>query len=123
MVAPMTSRSDTTPRSALSAGIVCYVIWGFIPLLIQAVARRGVGSWEILAHRALWAAPSALLFVVAARHLGQVRAILANPRMVGWLLLCACLIASNWLVFIWAVNSGQVLPGSFGYYIPPLFSP
>src|SRR5690606_12540083 len=30
------------------------------------------------------------------------------------------LIASNWLVYVWAVNNGRMLEASLGYYINPL---
>ena len=36
--------------------------------------------------------------------------------------IAAVLISINWLTFIWAVNNGQVLEASLGYYINPLFS-
>ena len=34
----------------------------------------------------------------------------------------AILVAFNWLVFIWAVNSDQILEASLGYFINPLFN-
>jgi chloramphenicol-sensitive protein RarD len=36
------------------------------------------------------------------------------------LALSSLLIATNWMVYIWAVNSGRVLETSLGYYITPL---
>ena len=32
------------------------------------------------------------------------------------------LIASNWLVYVWAVNNGRMLEASLGYYINPLIN-
>jgi len=32
------------------------------------------------------------------------------------------LIASNWLVYVWAVNHGQIIEASLGYFISPLFT-
>src|SRR3546814_1273825 len=32
----------------------------------------------------------------------------------------AALIATNWLVYVWAVLHGHVLEGSLGYYLTPL---
>jgi chloramphenicol-sensitive protein RarD len=40
----------------------------------------------------------------------------------GWLGLSALLIATNWSVYIWAVNSGRVLETSLGYYLNPLLA-
>src|SRR5690606_5487511 len=45
---------------------------------------------------------------------------LARPRVAGWLLLSSLLIAGNWGLYIWAVNSGHVVETSLGYFINPL---
>jgi chloramphenicol-sensitive protein RarD len=107
-------------RLALTAGIVCYLIWGIVPLVFQAMGHLGVPSSEILANRTVWAVPVALAFVVAARQGSEVRAAFRNPRVLAWLALSSLLIAGNWSIYIWAVNSGRVLETSLGYYINPL---
>jgi chloramphenicol-sensitive protein RarD len=109
-------------RLALAAGIGCYLMWGIVPLVFQAMGRLGISPWEILANRTVWALPMAFVFVVAARQGGQVRAALRNPRTLAWLALSALLIAANWSIYIWAVNSGRVLETSLGYYINPLIA-
>jgi chloramphenicol-sensitive protein RarD len=110
------------PRLALSAGIGCYLIWGIVPLVFQAMGRLGISSWEILANRTVWAVPMALVFVLAARQGGEVRAAFRTPRTMAWLALSSLLIAANWSIYIWAVNSGRVLETSLGYYINPLLA-
>jgi chloramphenicol-sensitive protein RarD len=114
------TRSDST--APLAAGVGCYVIWGLVPLLFQLIGRMGVSPWEILAHRTVWSVPVALLFVWLSRQGAQTLAVLHNPRTLGWLTLSAVLIAANWSVYIWAVNSGRVLETSLGYYINPLLN-
>lgn len=109
-------------RTALGAGILCYFIWGFVPLAFQAIGHLGVGPWETLAHRTIWGAPTALIFVLLARQWRQAVAVFRQPRVLAWLTLSAGLIAANWIVFIWAVNSGRVLESSLGYYITPLIN-
>lgn len=109
-------------RQALAAGVACYVIWGLVPLVFQVIGHRGVAPWEILAHRTIWAVPTALLFVWLARQGGQVVGVLRNGRTLSWLALSALLIAVNWVTFIWAVNSGRVLETSLGYYLNPLLN-
>lgn len=115
----MAKDNDNTP---LAAGLLCYLIWGFVPLAFQAIGHLGVGSWEILAHRTLWGAPTALVFVLLARQGRQVLEVFRNPRLLAGLALSTALIATNWIVFIWAVNSGHVLESSLGYYITPLIN-
>ena len=109
-------------RTALGAGILCYFIWGFVPLAFQAIGRLGVGPWETLAHRTIWGAPTALIFVLLASQWAQVVGVFRRPKVLAWLALSAGLIAVNWMVFIWAVNSGRVLESSLGYYITPLIN-
>ena len=109
-------------RLALGAGIGCYLIWGFVPLVFQAIGRLGVSPWEILAHRTLWGAPTALVLVLFAHQSRQVIAAFRDPRLMCWLLLSSVLIAANWAIYITAVNTGHVLEGSFGYYITPLIN-
>lgn len=116
--------SPSTPggeaRLALTAGIACYLIWGFVPLAMQAIGALGVGAAEILVHRIVWSVPTALVFVLAARQGRQVLDVLRRRKVLGWLALSSVLIAINWIVFIWAVNSGRLLETSLGYYINPL---
>lgn len=118
------SQPSSTPggeaRLALTAGLGCYFIWGFVPLAFQAIGRLGVGPWETLAHRTFWSVPVAGLFVLLAGQGGQVRRAFGDRRVLGWLLLSSLLIATNWVIFIWAVNSGRLLETSLGYYINPL---
>ena len=107
-------------RPALGAAIVCYFIWGIVPLVFQAMGRLGISPAEILANRTIWAVPIALAFVLIARQGREVLAVLRNRRTLAWLTLSSLLIASNWGLYIWAVNSGRVLETALGYYINPL---
>jgi chloramphenicol-sensitive protein RarD len=113
---------DGTARRALAAGLACYLIWGVVPLYFQALGHAGVDPYEILAQRTAWGVPAALALVLFARQWPQVVAVAKNPRTMGWLALSSLLIAGNWLVYIFAVNSGRVLEGSLGYYINPLIN-
>lgn len=107
-------------HAALISGTSAYLIWGFVPLVMQAVGRAGPGAWEILAHRILWGAITAAIFVAVARQWQGVRRVLTEPKTLGLLLVSSALIGVNWLVYIWAVNSGHVMQTSLGYYINPL---
>ncbi|WP_374533391.1 EamA family transporter RarD [Phenylobacterium sp.] len=123
MAKDASAQIDRQARGAARAvGGACYLIWGVVPLAFQVMGRIGVGAWEILAHRTLWAVPTAFLFVLLARQTGDLARVLREPRTLGWLALSAGVIAVNWLVFIWAVNNGRVLETSLGYFINPLMA-
>ena len=118
----MTAPASTEGRTALAAGIGCYLIWGFAPLAFQQMGAVGAGPLEVMGHRTLWGVIWAGLLVVLAHQSGQVRAILSDRRTLGWLALSTALIGINWTVFVTAVNSGRMLEASLGYYLNPLLS-
>ncbi|MFI4975157.1 MAG: EamA family transporter RarD [Caulobacterales bacterium] len=109
-------------RQALLAGIGCYLLWGFMPVLFIVAGRAGASSWEILGQRAMWSAPWAGLLVLLAGHGDQVRRVFATPRLLGLLALSALMIGSGWSVYVWAVNHGRNIESSLGYYINPLLN-
>jgi chloramphenicol-sensitive protein RarD len=117
---PPRSTPGGEARLALGAGIGCYLIWGFVPLVFQLIGHRGVSAWELLAQRTFWSIPAAGLFVLLAGQARQVAGVFRNPRTLGWLVVSSLLIAINWSTFIWAVSAGRLLETSLGYYITPL---
>ena len=117
---PSTHSSEA--RTALAAGVICYLIWGFVPLIFQQMAHQGANAWEIMGHRAVWGLVWSLLLVLLARQWSQVMAVLRQPKVLGWLSLSAILIATNWTVYIVAVNNGRTLDASLGDYLNPLLN-
>jgi chloramphenicol-sensitive protein RarD len=118
----MAPAPSAAPRAALISAFGCYVMWGFMPLLFMAQAAAGFDSLEILAHRALWAVAVAGLLVLLAKQGDQVRAVLASPRTLGWLVLSTALIGVNWGLYVWATTHEATLEASLGYYINPLLN-
>lgn len=114
--------SQPSPRHAAPAGVAfgvgAYVIWGLLPLFLREL--DGVPLLQLVAHRVVW---SLLLLAAMATLLGSwpaIRAIARSRRTALMLVASAALIASNWLVYIWAVFHGHVLAASLGYFINPL---
>jgi chloramphenicol-sensitive protein RarD len=79
-----------------------------------------VPPFEVLVHRILWAVPFGALIILARRQGPEVRRAIVHRRTLGWLALAAIVIALNWLVYITAVQRGQIFEASLGYYINPL---
>jgi len=113
---------QTETRNALIAGVTCYTVWGFLPLLFMAMASLGFSSPEILAHRALWSVLFAGVIVLIAGQGAQVRAVLASPKTLGWLALSTALIVVNWGAYVWATTHHHTIEASLGYYINPLLN-
>lgn len=119
-MSPPPSGGQTRP--ALIAGILCNLLWGGAALLFMALGRLGAQSWEIVAQRAMWAAPWALVLVLLAGQGRQVLRVLRQPRTLGLLFLSAYSIGTGWSLYVWAVNHGHNLESSLGYYINPLMN-
>lgn len=111
--------ADAT-RKALLAGLGAYWFWGLVPIYFKLVAAAG--SDEIIAHRVVWSV-GFLALVLALRNGRKVFTHIAISRKVALaLLLSGALVAVNWLIFVYAVNSDRVLSTSLGYFINPLVS-
>lgn len=76
----------------------------------------------MLAHRVLGGALFALLLLAGMGKMAELRAVLADRRVVLRLGASALAVALNWGGFMWAVVHGRALEGSLGYYIFPLIS-
>ncbi|SFP35855.1 EamA family transporter RarD [Qipengyuania nanhaisediminis] len=112
-----TTESDQR-RSGLTSALGAYVIWGFLPLYLLLV--REVPAFEFVGWRILWTLPLCLVIVAVRKQLPQLRAALATPKVMMLLLTSATLIAINWVVYVWAIQQGNVYAASLGYYINPL---
>jgi len=99
-------------------GVAAYALWGSFPLYFSALAPAG--ALEVLVHRVLWSLVLCAVLLVALRGLGQLRALLGDRRRTGWLGLASVTIAANWGVYIYGVQSGNVIEASLGYFVNPL---
>lgn len=101
-------------------GLAAYTIWGVIPIYFRAVSH--VPPLIVLCHRIVWSALFMAITVSLCREWKPVLAAVRVRRKLGLLFTGAMLIAVNWLIFIYAVTSQQVLQASLGYFINPLLS-
>lgn len=112
--------SDAGQRSSDKAGLLyglgAYGLWGVFPAFFGLLAPSGAP--EVLAHRVVWTVVLMVVVLAVIGRLGDLRAITGNT----WLLLAcgSALISTNWLIYIWAVNSGDVVDAALGYFITPL---
>ena len=108
----------TEARKGVLAIAVASAMWGLVGLYYKALSV--VPPLEMLGQRTVWTMVFFALVLLAQRRLGEVRALLAAPRRWLVLVISAVMIATNWLVFIHAVQIGHALEASFGYYVFPL---
>lgn len=105
-------------RRGVLYGVGAYGLWGIFPLYFRLLDRSG--ATEVVVHRVLWSLVVCLGVVAATRGWQDLRATLAEPRRVLTLGVGAALLAVNWGVYVYAVNSGQVVEASLGYFVNPL---
>lgn len=110
--------SETTRGVAF--GIAAYVMWGCFPLFFALF--DGVPPYEVLVHRIVWSCVFLTLVISLLRRWQPVTAALANPSGLGRVALCAVLIAINWGLYIYAVETKHVLQASLGYFLTPLIN-
>jgi chloramphenicol-sensitive protein RarD len=117
---PAPTQPKAFDRGALFAAVGAYGIWGFMPLFFKQLS--GVPAVEIIAHRVIWAVPLLLIIMAYRRQLAEFWAAISSLATLRWMVLSAVLISINWLVYVWAVNSGLILAASLGYYLNPLLN-
>ena len=107
-------------RTGILSAALAFLCWGLFPLYFHAL--KEVPPAQIMGHRVLWS----LLFLVIVLTIRQqwkwLGALRQQPRVVASFALSALLLSLNWLLYIWAVNSGHVIEASLGYFINPLFN-
>jgi chloramphenicol-sensitive protein RarD len=108
----------TSATRGMLYGIGAYGLWGVFPLYFRLLESSG--AVEVVLHRVLWSLLVCVLVVAATRGWHDLRAALASPRTVATLGVGAAFLSLNWGVYIYAVESGQVVEASLGYYINPL---
>jgi chloramphenicol-sensitive protein RarD len=118
--APAKIAATTDARDGLIVAIVCYLLWGFLPLLFHVL--NDVGSITIVADRTVCSLVVVGAILLLTRRWGEVGDAIRDPRTLRSMVISSCLLATNWLIFVWAVETNQVIEASFGYFINPLIN-
>lgn len=100
--------------------LLAFGIWGLYPLYLRELAA--VSSLEIVLHRSAWSLVFLLGVLAVLRRWAWLAALLKSPRQMFMPLTSGLLLALNWLLYVYAVQSAQVVEASLGYFINPLIS-
>ena len=108
----------------MNPGIVyatlAFVMWGLFPLYFHRIAS--VPALEVILHRSAWSMLFVLGLLAALGRFDWLRTLRSQPRQIGSFALSALLLSGNWLLYVYAVQSGQVVEASLGYFINPIVS-
>ena len=101
--------------------IAAFMWWGLVTgIYFKSVDH--VEPAELLAWRVLAGLPLMVALTLLGPGIAGIRHALPDGRAATVLFVSSCLIAVNWLVFIYAVVSERLVEASLGYYINPLVS-
>lgn len=108
----------TLSASGVGLAVCCYLAWGLVPVYWKGIAA--IPATEALIPRILW---TLVLLWIATRITGRSAETWAEGgREWGWTTLSALMLAGNWGLFVYAVQTDQIIASSLGYYINPLVS-
>lgn len=100
--------------------IVAYTAWGLLPIYWKIFSK--ISAWEILSQRIIWSVVFVVILVLASKKWSSIKKAVPNWNSRIRIIISSLLIASNWTIYIWAVNNGHMIEASLGYYINPLVS-
>ncbi|MCM3338397.1 EamA family transporter RarD [Paenibacillus sp. MER TA 81-3] len=119
----MKIKQSQNSMGVLATGL-SYLLWGVLPIYWKSVGSVPAG--EVLAHRIIWSLVFMLLILLLLGKLKMVatemKYVFTHKKQAMSMILASVLISINWLVFIFAVESNQVVEASLGYYINPLLN-
>ena len=106
-------------KIGILCAIISAIIWGVLPIYWKAL--ESVSPIAIMFYRLILA--FVVVFIVCLIIYGpkEILKPLKQKKTVLTFFLAGFAISLNWWIYIWAVNSGNILQTSLGYYIDPLF--
>jgi chloramphenicol-sensitive protein RarD len=107
-------------RTGVMAAVAAFFLWGVLPVFWKLMDFLPPAS--IVAQRTLWSLLILLAILVWRKEGKELLAGLRSPRAAGWQLLSGTLLATNWLLYVWATLNGRILEGALGYYLNPFFN-
>lgn len=116
----MSGAPGRAPVRGVAAALSCYLLWGLAPLYWRELAI--VDAHELIAHRLVWTLVFTAPLLWWLGGFAEARAALGSWRSFGLNLLSSALLSANWLVYVWAVNTGHVIETSLGYFLVPLIN-
>jgi chloramphenicol-sensitive protein RarD len=108
---------DESTKGTISI-VTAFFLWGIFPVYWKALQH--VSSTQILAHRVVWSLVFVLVLLSIQRRWNEAKTAMSLYHNVPIFLVTSFLLGGNWLIYIWAVNSNQIVEACLGYFINPL---
>jgi len=109
---------STRRGSGILLAVLAYALWGFLPLYFLLLAPAN--ALEIVAWRILLSLVFCAILLTVTRAWRHLFELLRDRRIALTLLLAGILILINWLVYVYATLSDNVVQASLGYFTNPI---
>jgi chloramphenicol-sensitive protein RarD len=117
-VAPVRPPRAGLNRVGLAYAVSAYALWGFLPIYFIALAPTG--PVEIVAWRILLSLVFCAVLIAVTRTWRAFVAVLRDRRVLLIMGVAGALIFVNWLTYVYATLSDQVVEAALGYFINPI---
>lgn len=102
------------------AAILSFSLWGLFPIYWKSLSE--IPAWDLFAHRLIWSFITLTIVVLTRKKLPEMKAAWRNKKTRYLLMISGLFISSNWLLYIYAINTGRILEASMGYFLNPLIN-
>jgi chloramphenicol-sensitive protein RarD len=109
---------DRSKMTGFLFALAAFVTWGILPIYWKLL--KEASPMEILSHRIVWSFLFVMLILYWRKRPLPWKGLKRKDLLL--LFLTGTLVGLNWLIYIFAVNSDQIIEASMGYYINPLLS-
>jgi chloramphenicol-sensitive protein RarD len=113
-----TASTDSAATRGALAATASFLLWGIMPLYWKQI--QSVSAFELIAHRIAWSLLLLLAVLAWQKSFASLQMAFRDARVFASTLLSGLVLAVNWTIYVWAVNSGHVIESSLGYFLTPL---
>jgi chloramphenicol-sensitive protein RarD len=97
-----------------------YATWGLFPIYWKWLQH--ISALQLIGHRVVWSCVMLLAIIALSRQWKAFWSSVVDRRVFGIYAIAGGLIAVNWTIYVWAVNSNFIVETSLGYFMNPLVS-
>lgn len=108
------------PQKGIAAALAAFSMWGILPVFWKSLSFLDPAS--IVAHRTLWSLILLLAITLAGSNSDTLANLFRSRATLAWSTLSGALLASNWLLYVWATLNHRILEAALGYYLNPFFN-
>lgn len=106
-------------KQGLVLALFAFITWGFVVIFYKFMTH--ISPYEIIAHRVVWSFLFLFILLIFTHRFGAVWHILKTPQLRYLLLFSGLLIVTSWCVFVYAINSNNIVEAALGNFSAPIF--